>query len=139
MSKNKSSKVVLQVRVLVYRSNGAIEDQTHHKFGGLRSIASEAPVAVEIVKNCENRIRLLKAAVRGRKHIAAELVRTMVDDLLVDLEHHATMPNFIRMSADLFSDAEPLPPLPTKGHEPRLKVVRMKNRQQSAHLSSSVS
>ena len=135
----KSSKVVLQVRVLVYRPNGAIEDQTHHKFGGFRSIASEAPVAVEIMKNCENRLRLLRAAVQGMTHIEAELVRTMVDDLLMDLERDATMPNFIRMSAELFHDAELLPPLPTIGHEPSLKVVRMKRRQQSAHLSSSVS
>lgn len=139
MPESKSSKVVLQVRLRVYRSDGAIEDWTHHEHGGFLSITSEAPVAVEIMKNCENRLRLLRAAIEGRTHIEAELVRTMVDDLLSDLEHGATMPNFIRMSADLFHDAELLPPLPTKGHEPSLKVVRTKSRQRSAHLSSSVS
>lgn len=139
MPKTKSSKVVLQARLLVYRSDGAIEDWTHNQSGGLRSITSDASVAVDIVKNCENRLRLLKAAVQGRKHIAAELVQTMVDDLLVDIEPCATMPSFIRLSADLFHDAELLPALPTEGHEPSLKIVRTKNRQQAAPLSVSAS
>ncbi|NOT95741.1 MAG: hypothetical protein HOP00_05485 [Nitrospira sp.] len=139
MPESKSSKVVLQVRLLVYRSDGAIEDWTHHEHGGFLSITSEASLAVEIVKNCENRIRLLKTAVEGRKHIEAELVRTMVDDLLSDLGDGEQVSSFIRMSADLFHDAELLPPLPTEGHEPSLKVVRTKSRQRSAHLSSSVS
>ena len=74
MPKSKSSRVVLQVRLLVHRSDGAIEDRTHDQCGGLPSVTSDASVAVDVVKACENRLRLLKAAVQGRKHIAAELV-----------------------------------------------------------------
>lgn len=123
MPKSKSSRVVLQVRLLVHRSDGAIEDRTHDQCGGLPSVTSDASVAVDVVKACENRLRLLKAAVQGRKHIAAELVQTMIDDLLVDLEHHAIMPTFVRNLADLLNSAELLPPLPTEGQQSSLKIV----------------
>lgn len=124
MPKSKSSRVVLQVRLLVHRSDGAIEDRTHDQCGGLPSVTSDASVAVDVVKACENRLRLLKAAVQGRRHIAAELVQTMIDDLLVDLEHHAMMPTFVRNLADLLNSAELLPPLPNEGQQSSLKIVR---------------
>ena len=47
----------------------------------------------------------------------------MIDDLLVDLEHHAIMPTFVRNLADLLNSAELLPPLPTEGQQSSLKIV----------------
>ena len=122
----KEAKLVMQARLLLHGPDGSVEDWTHHKYGGLKGITREGFPAIDIVKDCENRLQLLKAALRGRKTIETEHVRTIVDDLLVDLEHEATMPNFIRLSVDLFNDAELLPPLVTQPGKPGLRTVEKK-------------
>lgn len=102
----------LQARLLWYPSNAVPEDWTTKKYAGLVCLADDASRSLEIVRDCESLLRLLRAAATRRTTIEAKQVTTLLERVLEDFGPGSDLDCYIAHTADLFRNLEPLPPRP---------------------------
>jgi hypothetical protein len=124
MSKAKDGQYKLQARVFWCPSDGAPVDWTEQSHSGLSALAGDAALALEIVRNCENLLRLLKTAADGKKTIDAASVKTLLDCVLQDFDSGGGLYCYLKHTGKLFQHASPLPPSPATPSNTGLRVLR---------------
>ena len=103
-------RVMLQGRILYQNHNGVISDATRRDLFGLKSMAENGELALDILDRVWKKLTLLKLAAEGREQLDASLVRLAVEDVLSDLENGSELASYVGRTQELFANATALSP-----------------------------
>lgn len=112
----------IQYRVLYCEPGKPAEDRSSNS-NIYFSIGDESELARDILRECENRLLLLKVALDGKQSIDSSLVKTVIDDVLIEIKDGGVIPDHLESLARMFKHAEVLPPPRTAGGDPKLEIV----------------
>ncbi|HMS85519.1 MAG TPA: hypothetical protein PKD12_17895 [Nitrospira sp.] len=109
---NATPLVMLHGRVMFRNRDGEISDETQGHLFGLKRMAENGELAIHILKQCLQRLELLALATESRPQLDAELVRMVVEDLLIELRSGSDMLSYVETTQEMFANSEALSPIP---------------------------